>query len=286
MRLVSFGTRDLEQAGVLTGRGIVPVAALDEALPTSVRALLQDDLLRRLADRAGDWEGEVLDPAQVRLGPPVTDPGKIICIGLNYRGHAEEQDLAWPEEPLLFCKAPTSLAGCRDEIVLPVEEAKVDYEVELAVVIGKRGRHVGVAAAMEMVAGYMVAHDVSARRWQKADGQWFRAKSCDTFFPCGPALVTRDEVGDWQSLRLQTEIGGDLLQDALAEELIHGIPELIARISRDMTLVPGDIISTGTPAGVGCYRRPPRFLTPGDEVVCRIAGLGELRNPVVAGALP
>ena len=201
------------------------------------------------------------------------------------QGHVTEQNKPWPEKPLLFAKAPSALCGAEDDIVLPGEDAQVDYEVELAVVIGRRGRRIAESQAMAYVAGYLVANDVSARRWQKDDGQWFRAKSSDTFFPCGPALVTSDEVEDPGALRLTTTIAGSVLQDAPLSDLIHDIPRLLAYISRDITLEPGDIISTGTPAGVGCYRTPPRFLAAGDLVECAIAGacdLGRLRNRVIA----
>jgi 2,4-diketo-3-deoxy-L-fuconate hydrolase len=287
MRIVSFGERGLERAGVLVrdGAEVVPVHDLDPALPTSVRALIQGQHLGKLAERLKRSHIRGVPRSSVRLGPPVTDPGKIVCIGLNYKGHATEQNKPWPEKPLLFAKAPSALCGAEDDIVLPGEDAQVDYEVELAVVIGRRGRRIAESQAMVYVAGYLVANDVSARRWQKDDGQWFRAKSADTFLPCGPALVTSDEVDDPGALRLTTTIAGSVLQDALLSDLIHDIPRLLAYISRDITLEPGDIISTGTPAGVGCYRTPPRFLAAGDLVECAIAGgcdLGRLRNRVIA----
>lgn len=281
MRLVSFGERGSEVAGVLVGERVVAVAELDPAAPRSVRGILAAGLTPRLAERARDARGGV-PVAQVRLGPPVTDPAKIICVGLNYRGHAEEQKKPWPKVPLLFAKTPNTLAGCADDIVLPREDCRPDYEVELAVVIGRRVRSVDAAHALDAVAGYMVANDVSARRWQQDDGQWFRAKSSDTFLPCGPALVTPDEAGPVAAMRLTTTIGGAVLQDALASDLIHPIADVIAYVSRDITLEPGDIISTGTPAGVGCWRTPPRFLAAGDLVECAIAPLGRLANRVVA----
>lgn len=287
MRLVSFGGRGREQAGVLRADGtrIVPVTALDASLPDNVRALIADGHLPRVAALLSRSVEPGIALTGVRLGPPVTDPGKVVCIGLNFKGHAAEQDKPWPEQPLLFAKAPTALCGPSDDIVLPDEDCGPDYEVELVVVIGRRARHVAAADALSYVAGYCVGNDVSGRRWQKSDGQFFRAKSCDTFFPCGPALVTADEIGDLAALRLTTRIGDDLLQDATAADLIHDVPTLIAYISRFMTLEPGDLISTGTPAGVGCYRTPPRFLRAGDTVTCAIDGvadLGRLVNRVVA----
>lgn len=287
MRLVSFGERGNERAGVLTHHGseILPVHDLDSGLPTTVLALLAGGHLPRLAERTRRTHLHGIPRANVRLGPPIPHPGKIICIGLNYKGHATEQNKPWPEKPLLFAKAPSALCGPDDDIELPNEPCGPDYEVELVVVIGQRGRHISEAAAYNHVAGYMIGNDVSARTWQQSDGQWFRAKSSDTFFPCGPALVTADEIGDPADLRLTTTIGGEVLQDAKISDLIHDIPRLIACISRDITLDVGDLISTGTPAGVGCYRKPPRFLVPSELVECAITGavdLGCLRNRVVA----
>jgi 2,4-didehydro-3-deoxy-L-rhamnonate hydrolase len=289
MRLVSFGQRGSERAGILIDQGqtVVPVASLDPTLPDNVRLLIAGGHLPRLGMRLAAHSAAMssnathLPRAGLRLGPPITDPGKIICIGLNYRGHATEQNKPWPEQPLLFAKARTALAGPDDDIVLPSEPCGPDYEVELIAVIGRGGRRIAEASALEHVAGWMVGNDVSARTWQKADGQWFRAKSCDTFFPCGPALVTADDIGDHRTLRLTTTIAGAVLQDSVVSDLIHGVAALIAYVSRDQTLEPGDLISTGTPAGVGCYRTPPRFLIAGDVVECAIDGLGALRNRVV-----
>lgn len=285
--MVSFCERGVERAGILVQNGteIVPVHDLDPSLPTNLKELIQGQHLGTLALRIKHTQARSIARSSVRLGPPILDPSKIICIGLNYKGHAIEQNKPWPEKPLLFAKAPSALCGPDDDIELPGDDAQVDYEVELAVVIGRRCRRIPAAQAMAYVAGYLVANDVSARAWQKSDGQWFRAKSADTFFPCGPALVTADEVDDPTGLRLTTTLGGVVVQDALVSDLIHGIPQLIATISRTITLEPGDIISTGTPAGVGCYRTPPRFLTAGDIVTCAISGMadfGQLRNRVIA----
>lgn len=288
MRLVSFGERGREQAGVLStdGTRIIPVTALDASLPDNVRALIAGHHLPRIASLLACSDATGIARQDVRLGPPITDPSKIVCIGLNFKGHAAEQNKPWPEQPLLFAKAPSALAGPHDDIVLPDEDCGPDYEVELVAVIGRRARRVTAVEALAHVAGWCVGNDVSGRRWQKSDGQFFRAKSCDTFFPCGPALVTSDEVTDLASLRLTTRIDDELLQDATVADLIHDVPTLIAYISRFMTLEPGDLISTGTPAGVGCYRTPPRFLCAGDTVRCGITGavdLGVLTNRVTTG---
>jgi 2,4-didehydro-3-deoxy-L-rhamnonate hydrolase len=282
MRLVSFGERGAERAGVLRADRIVPVQDLHPSLPVSVRGLLAGDHLPNLARLVAGFAGTGIAAASVRLGPPVTDPQKIICIGLNYKDHAKEQDKPFPDQPLLFCKTANTLAGATEDIRLPRATCAPDYEVELAVVIGRRARGVSRDKAMEHVAGFMVGDDVSARLWQRNDVQWYRAKSADGFYPCGPALVTADEVPEIAKLRLTTKVNGELRQDASADLLIHDVPALIAYISRDITLEPGDVISTGTPAGVGCFRKPPAFLAPNDVVECAISGLGGLRNRVVA----
>ena len=282
MRLVSFGERGAERAGVLRADRIIPVQDLHPSLPVSVRGLLAGDHLPNVARLVAGFAGTGVAASGVRLGPPVTDPQKILCIGLNYKDHAKEQDKPFPDQPLLFCKTANVLSGPSDDIRLPRATCAPDYEVELAVVIGRRARGVGRDKAMEHVAGYFVGDDVSARLWQRNDVQWYRAKSADGFYPCGPALVTPDEVPDIGKLRLTTKVNGELRQDALADLLIHDVPALIAYISRDITLEPGDVISTGTPAGVGCFRKPPAFLAPGDVVECAISGLGGLRNRVVA----
>ncbi len=282
MRLVAFGDLGRERAGAIVGASdaIIP---LDEiGIDAPLRQLLADGRLGEVAARLDHHAGPGIPLASVRLGPPIADPSKIICIGLNYHGHAAEQGVAPPARPLLFAKAPSSLVGATDPILVPDPDCGPDYEVELVVVIGRRAKQVGAAEAMRHVAGWMVGNDVSARRWQKDDGQWFRAKSCDTFFPCGPWLTTADAIPDHTALRLTTTIAGETLQDALAADLIHGVPALIAYISSQITLEPGDLISTGTPAGVGVWRNPKRFLRLGETVECAISDLGALRNPVAA----
>lgn len=281
MRLISFGPVGTEQPGILLADGIVPVAALGPDWPRTARGLIAGGRLHEAAARATGVATR-LDPAGVRLGPPVPQAGKIICIGLNYADHAAEQGKEHPAEPLLFCKTGNTLSGCRDDIPHPQAEVFLDYEVELVVCIGTRASGVTREDAMDHVAGFMVGNDVSARRWQRGDGQWYRGKSCDGFFPCGPALVTPDEIGAIADLRLTTHVNGVLRQDATASLLIHDVAAVIAHISADITLEPGDLISTGTPCGVGAFLQPPVALAAGDEVVCAISGLGELRNRVVA----
>ena len=213
---------------------------------------------------------------------PIERPGKIVCVGLNYRDHAEEQGVELPAEPLLFAKWPTALIGPGEAIVIPPIVTKPDYEAELGVVIGERVRGVSKENAFEAVRGYLCANDVSARDLQFSDGQWTRGKSPDTFCPVGP-MVPRDEIPDPHALRIRAIVSGEVLQDSTTANLIFGVDEIISYASQTTTLEPGDLILTGTPAGVGVFRDPQRLLRPGDEVTIEIEGIGSLTNPVVAG---
>jgi 2-keto-4-pentenoate hydratase/2-oxohepta-3-ene-1,7-dioic acid hydratase in catechol pathway len=214
---------------------------------------------------------------------PIARPGKIVAVGLNYRDHAKEGGQDVPERPILFAKWPNSVVGPGAPIVLPPFSERVDYEAELGVVIGERARGVSREKAFEVVAGYVCVNDVSARDVQFGDGQWTRGKSFDTFCPVGPALATRDAVPDPQALRIRCLVNGEALQDSSTAEMVFPVDELIEFISAAITLEPGDLIATGTPAGVGFARKPPVFLQPGDEVSVEIEGVGTLTNPVVAG---
>ena len=213
---------------------------------------------------------------------PIERPGKIVCVGLNYRDHAEEQGVELPSEPLLFAKWPTSLIGPGEAIVIPPLVTKCDYEAELGVVIGARVKSVSKENAFEAVRGYLCANDVSARDLQFSDGQWTRGKSPDTFCPVGP-LVPRDEIPDPHALKIRAIVSGEVLQDSTTANLIFGVDEVISYVTQTMTLEPGDLILTGTPAGVGVFRDPQRLLQPGDEVTIEIERIGSLTNPVVAG---
>jgi 2-keto-4-pentenoate hydratase/2-oxohepta-3-ene-1,7-dioic acid hydratase in catechol pathway len=224
------------------------------------------------------------DMMQVRLLAPIPKPPKIICIGLNYRDHAEEGKMAIPDVPTVFSKFATSIIGHRDPIVLPKNSAKPDYEAEFVVVIGKRGRHIPEANWRDYVFGYSILNDVSARDFQMATSQWMMGKTFDTFAPFGPEIVTADEVADPHNLTISLTLNGEVMQNSNTGNMIFQTPRLIAFLSSVFTLEPGDIISTGTPAGVGFARKPPRWLKPGDEVTVRVEGLGELTNPVVAEA--
>lgn len=222
-------------------------------------------------------------PLNVRLTSPVNRPSKIICLGKNYAEHAKEGGFDKPDKPLLFCKAPSALSGPFDPIVLPKSSGQIDWEVELAVIIGKTCKRISRTNAMEHIAGFTVMNDVSARDAQFGDGQWFRGKSFDTFAPIGPVLITPDEINDINNLQLSTRVDGVLMQDGNTADLIFDIPFLIEYISKDMTLNPGDIISTGTPSGVGIFRNPPIVLKPGNVVECRIEAIGSIINPVTEG---
>ncbi len=276
MRLIRFGPAGQERPGLLRNGKIVELTRIFPEIPDIGEQFFRQGWVARVAEV--DDPGRKLD---VRLGCPVSRPSKIICLGKNYAEHAKEGALDVPDKPLLFCKAPSALTGPFDPIVLPGSSGQVDWEVELAVVIGRQGKLIPQSQALNYVAGYSILNDVSAREAQFSDSQWFRGKSFDTFAPMGPALVTPDEVGDIDNLVLTTRVDGELMQDGNTGDLIFKIPTLIEYISQDITLLPGDIISTGTPAGVGIFRNPPVVLRPGNVVECRIDPIGALRNPVV-----
>ncbi len=218
---------------------------------------------------------------KIRFGP-LFRPRNVLCIGLNYKDHAAEGGVPLPEKPVVFAKLTGCITGPGEPIVLPADTKEVDYEAELAVVIGRKCRGVSTADALDYVAGYTCLNDVSARDFQRGDGQWVRAKSQDTFGPMGPYLVTGEDIPDPQTLPIRSLVNGNILQNSNTDKMIFGVRELIAFISRGITLEPGDVISTGTPHGVGFARKPPIFLKAGDEVVVEIEGIGRLSNPVKA----
>jgi acylpyruvate hydrolase len=252
-----------------------------------MEALLESDegiwrILRAIVAGAEPGDDSLWQPLdEVRLSSPLARPSKIICVGLNYYDHCAEQDLEVPERPILFCKFPTSIIGPGTAITWPADVSqKVDYEAEFAVVIGRRGRDIARHEAYDYVAGYLNLHDVSARDVQFADKQWIRGKSFDTFCPLGPYLVTRDEVSDPHDLDIRCWVNGELRQESNTRELIFDVSFLISYISKTCTLLPGDIISTGTPGGVGVFMEPQVFLKAGDVVEVEVEGLGRLRNSV------
>ena len=220
--------------------------------------------------------------SSVALLAPVPRPPKLICVGLNYRDHAIESKMEIPKVPTIFSKFPSAVISAGQPIVLPKNSTQPDYEAEFAFVVGRGGRHIPAERWQEHVFGYTIINDVSARDFQMATSQWLMGKTFDTFAPMGPHIVSADEIGDPQALDISLTINGEVLQNSNTRELIFKIPELVAFLSSVFTLEPGDIVSTGTPAGVGAARKPPRFLRPGDDVVVRVESIGELRNPVVA----
>jgi acylpyruvate hydrolase len=282
MRLLSYVSGSESAGAVQVGDELVPLDSL-QTTARSVRGLLEEmdgEGLTKLAARA-ESEGERLALADVRLTAPVPDAGKLICIGLNYRDHAEETGQEIPSSPMWFAKFANSLIGSGGEIILPDAAAEyVDYEAELALVIGREARNVPVADALSYIAGAMPFNDVSARDLQMQNPLWTSGKAIDTFAPCGPALVTLDEVGDLSGLALRTRINGEVLQEGTTSNLIFGPAELVSWLSRTITLRPGDIIATGTPAGVGAAKG--RFLRAGDVVEVEVDRLGTLSNPVVS----
>ncbi len=287
MRLVSFGTLDNERLGVLVdgGKKIVDLNAADGSIPPDMKAFLKGDFwekARRLAADTSSLPGKSVVPSgSVRLGAPVPRPGLILCIGLNYKDHADEQGHEYPKAPLLFGKSPMAAAGPNDDVIYPEGIEQLDYEVELGVIIGKTAKKVSADNARSVIAGYCVLHDVSARCAQFGDKQWFRGKSFDTFAPFGPALVTPDEAGDPHNLNLTCKVNGELRQNSNTSKLIHNVDRLIEYVTRGHTLQPGDVIATGTPAGVGVFLKPPKLLKKGDIVELEVQNLGKVVNRIV-----
>ncbi|MCE9603919.1 MAG: fumarylacetoacetate hydrolase family protein [Planctomycetia bacterium] len=283
MKFVSYQSPTGARAAALQNGRYVDLNAVDPTLPATLKELiaLGPAGVARAAKAAQN--GAPL-PDGIRLLAPIPDPQKVICVGLNYADHAKESGVAPPDEPVFFSKFPTAVCAPHDPIVLPKASTQVDYEAELVVVIGRGGKNISRADALSHVAGYCPGHDVSARDWQlnKPGKQWLLGKTFDTFAPFGPTLTTPDEAGDPNNLRIQLRLNGTTMQDSSTTQLIFKIDELVAYISNVVTLLPGDIIFTGTPPGVGMARKPPVFLQPGDVVEVEIENLGTLSNPCVA----
>ncbi|MDD5483248.1 MAG: fumarylacetoacetate hydrolase family protein [Kiritimatiellae bacterium] len=289
MKLVRFGECGAERPGVLLGEAdagrILDVRAMAFDIEDYNERFFAQDGLKRIENLLKE-SGRKLVPAEgVRLGPPVARPGKIICLGKNYAAHAREFDASVPAAPILFAKAASAMVGPRDNIVLPPRSRAVDGEVELAVVIGKKAKNISEEQAFEHVAGYAIFNDVTDREAQRADQQWFRAKSADTFCPLGPWLATRDEVKNPGRLGMQFIHNGRVLQNDSTENMIFKIPFILSFISSAITLFPGDVIATGTPAGIGSLQNPPALFRPGDEIELAIEGLGRQANKIVAAGL-
>lgn len=279
MKLLRYGAVGEEKPGLLGADGVIR------------------DLTAQLTDITGEWlsperlaQLAALDQntlprveADVRIGTPLANIGKIVCVGLNYADHAKESGLPVPSEPVLFMKATSAITGPNDTVVIPRNSEKTDWEVELGIVIGRKAQYVEIDEALDYVAGYCIVNDVSERAFQtERGGQWDKGKGCDTFAPIGPWLVTADEIADLRNLDLRLEVSGELRQQGNTRTMIFGVDEIVSYISQFMTLNPGDVISTGTPPGVGAGMNPPTFLKPGDQMTLSISGLGEQRQDVRA----
>ncbi len=272
MKLIRYGQPGQEKPGVFAGDQYYDAAAVTNDYDKN---FFTNDGLARLKAALDANELPVL-PTPQRLGAPIADPSKIVCVGLNYKDHAKETNAAIPAEPILFFKSTTAICGPNDALVIPRNSTKTDWEVELAVIIGKKASYVPLEEAADYIAGYCLHNDYSERAFQlERGGQWVKGKSCDTFAPLGPWLVTKDEIADDSNLHLWLTVNGQKLQNGNTSNLIFDIPFLVHYISQFMTLLPGDIISTGTPAGVGLGQKPePWYLKPGDVIELGIEGLG------------
>jgi acylpyruvate hydrolase len=319
MKLVTFESGGEDRVGAVKGRLMVDLGLAFDSLCTGTLGLEQRPELQEavnlvlaggasprhmidLLERGQAWRralGEILEAAaasrepsrlprgvftpleQVRLRAPLLRPGKIVCVGLNYESHRAEQGIKAPARPVFFLKSGNTICGPGDPIVLPPNSTEVDYEAEFAVVIGKRGKGITEERVFEHIAGFTNLNDVTARDMQHGDGQWFRGKSCDTFGPTGPCIVTADEIPDPHSLRISLTLNGRTMQDSNTQDLIFKIPFLVSYLSQSLTWEVGDLLSTGTPSGVGHYRMPPVYLKPGDTVSVTVERIGTLTNPVV-----
>ncbi len=281
MKLLRIGTPGQEKPAVLIGEQILDVSSFGEDIGES---FFETDGLTRLTTWLAQHQQNLpVVPNTTRIGVPFTRPSKIICVGLNYTKHALESKMDIPKEPIIFFKSTTALCGPNDNLIIPKQSVKTDWEVELAVVIGKKASYVNEEHALDYVAGYCLHNDYSEREFQlERSGQWVKGKSCDTFAPMGPYLVTKDEVADFNNLPMWLSVNGKTMQDNNTDDMIFEVPFLVSYISQFMTLLPGDVISTGTPAGVGLGFKPPIYLKPGDVVELGIEGLGVQRQEVKA----
>ena len=319
MKLVTFESGNEVRVGALVGNLVVDIEIAIDSIRTGAPGLVQRPALKEaiktllaggaaphnmldLLERGEAWRralAEILDAltapqepsrlpqslfvpvGQVRLCAPLLRPGKIVCVGLNYESHRAEQGIQSPARPIFFLKSGNTICGPGQPIVLPPNSTQVDYEAEFAVVLGKRGKGIPQEKVFEHIAGYTILNDVSARDLQIGDRQWFRGKSCDTFAPIGPCVVTADEIPDPHSLRISLTLNGQTMQDSNTSDLIFKIPFLVSYLSQSLTWEPGDLLSTGTPGGVGHHRKPSIYLQPGDTVSVTVERIGTLTNPVV-----
>jgi 2-keto-4-pentenoate hydratase/2-oxohepta-3-ene-1,7-dioic acid hydratase in catechol pathway len=281
MKLIRFGEINKEKTGIIINDEYYDTTAFGEDYN---ELFFETGGLSRLQEYIESNKEKLPElPKDIRLGSPVSRPSKIICIGLNYASHAKETKANVPSEPIIFLKSTTSLCGPYDNVVIPKKSTKTDWEVELAVVIGKKASYIDEAGAMDYVAGYCLHNDISEREFQlERNGQWVKGKSCDTFAPLGPFMATTDEIADVNNLRLWLTLNGKTMQDGSTADFIFKIPFLVSYISQFMTLLPGDVISTGTPAGVGLGMNPPVYLKEGDVMELGIEGLGTSRQSVIS----
>ncbi|MCG6971514.1 MAG: fumarylacetoacetate hydrolase family protein [Desulfobacterales bacterium] len=276
MKLVRFGEKGKEKPGLYKDGNVVDLRKLFPEIPDIGERFFRENWLEKIAG--------VEEPGQKikdRIGCPIHQPSKIICLGKNYAEHAKEGGFENPDRPLIFCKTVNTLNGPFDSIILPKSSGKIDWEVELAIIIGKEGKRISKAQARDYIAGFTVMNDVSGREAQFSDSQWFRGKSFDGFAPAGPLMVTPDEIGDVNNLRITATVDGKIMQDGNTRDMIFDVYTIIEDISEDITLIPGDIISTGTPAGVGIFRDPPVVLKPGNVVECYVENIGTIVNKVI-----
>ena len=283
MKLFRYGDKEKERPGILLKDGsMIDVSIFGEDFDEKFFATRG---LKRLARWAATFASTQpkIDPQATRLGPPVARPSKVVGIGLNYRDHAKEAKMEIPSEPVIFLKASSATAGPYDDLVLPRGASKLDWEVELGIVIGQRARGVSEGRAVDCIAGFLVVNDYSERSFQlERGGQWVKGKSADGFCPLGPYMVTPNELTNVHALKLGLTVNGKTMQNGSTANMVFGVPQLVSYVSHFMTLLPGDVITTGTPAGVGMGRKPPRYLKPGDLVEATIEGLGTQRQRVVA----
>jgi acylpyruvate hydrolase len=278
MRLLSHRSAGLDRAAVQAEGGVLDAAGLLGLESTTVRELLESDRLAELAGAVGAGDAEALSLEELELRPPIPDPDKIVCIGLNYRSHAAEAGIEPPDAPTMFAKFRNALAPDGASVPLPGSSEKVDFEAEVAFVIGRRCKEVKRDEALDAVAGYMLLNDLSARDLQFATPQWMPGKIFDGSAPCGPARVTPEAAGPHDGIEFELKLNGKEMQRAATSDLVFSVPELVSRLSRLMTLEPGDIVATGTPSGVGSVREPRVWLKPGDEIVIGSPTLGELKT--------
>ena len=279
MKLLRFGFNGVEKPGIVDADG--RVRDLSRIVPDISGAVLSDEGMQAIRDT--DLTTLPIVSADTRLGPCVVGTGKFICIGLNYADHAAESGMDVPTEPVIFMKATSAICGPNDPIIIPRGSEKTDWEVELAVIIGKRAKYVTEADAMDYVAGYAVTNDVSERAFQlERLGQWTKGKSCDNYGQIGPWLVTRDEIKDPQDMTMWLTVNGKTMQNGSTKTMVYGVAHIVSYLSQFMSLQPGDVISTGTPPGVGMGKNPQQYLRPGDVVELGITGLGQQRQEVIA----